>query len=244
VIARVLCLLVLWTAVARAGDEPDTVDGKAYFADGTAAFQRGDYAAASRAFAAGYEIEKWNGFLFAWAQSERVAGDCKKAVELYSRFIATDPEPAAREHALGWIRQCGSEYVPPEPVDKPVDKPVDTPVTPRRPPPPPTPAPAPESRFPHTLALVLGASAVASGGVGIGFYVGARRDFRRADRAVDYVDVAAAEQRGERRLWGARIAGGIAVALATAAVVRFVVHRSPRLEVTAAPGTVAVSGRF
>lgn len=129
-------IAALWLSAgaAHAGDTPDTAEAKAYFSDGTAAFGRGEYAAASRAFAAGYEIEKWNGFLFAWAQAERKAKNCEKAVQLYSRFIATKPADDAKEHALGWIKECGGTYVepPPEPIKEPIRNPNGTPNDPTK----------------------------------------------------------------------------------------------------------------
>jgi len=231
--------LVVSAGLARAGDEPDTVDGKAYFADGTAAFQRGDYAAASRAFAAGYEVEKWNGFLFAWAQSERVAGRCDKAIELYSRFIDTKPTEEAKGHALGWIKECGGEYLAPK---LPPEPPKLPPEPPKPPPPPPPPPPSPG--FQHKLALGFAAGAVASGIVAVRFYVRARHDFDVADREIDYATVSRIEHRGLDRLRIARVATGAGLALATAAVLRFVIHHPTRLEVSASGSGVAVNARF
>jgi hypothetical protein len=274
----ILLALLLVSSAAFAGDTPEKPEAKAYFSDGTAAFERGEYAAASRAFAAGYEIENWNGFLFAWAQAERKAKNCAKAIQLYSRFIATKPADSAKEHALGWIKVCGGEYVepPPEPVKDPrssnqpngdLNQPNGDPIQPnnrnqpRDPNQPKNPnqlkdptlpdgAPGtprtPESPgFPHKLAIGLGVAAIASSSVAIWQYRRARRDFDSADAAIDYDDVALRRERGEDRLLVARIAGGIGIGFAAAAVLRFVLHdTSPNTEVLPAGNGVAIRRRF
>ncbi len=254
--ALVLALLLALTAIAHAGDTPDTADGKAYFADGTAAFDRGDYAAASRAFAAGYDNEKWNGFLFAWAQAERKAGNCEKAVQLYSRFIATRPGEGAVEHALGWIKECGGTYVeqPPEPVVVKPDEETqrreredkerlesqrreqDDQRARER-----LPAPG----FQHKLAIGLGAGALIAGGVATWALVRSNQDFDRADTVGTYKDVARFRDRGEDRLLLGRIAVGVGLGLATATVLRVVLQdRTPATEVVPTSNGVALRRAF
>lgn len=213
-------------ATARAGDDPETSQGKAYFDDGSAAFQRGDYAAAARAFAAGYEVEPWSGFLFAWAQAERSAGSCATAIPLYERFLATGPRVEVRAHAIGWIEQCGGKYV--EPLPPP-------------PPPPPHREPPP---FRYKLAIAFGAAALVSGAIGVRYYIRSREDFAEGAAARRYVDTQIAYDRGIERRTIAQLAGGAGVAFAIAAVVRFAwVARTP-VEISVAPQGIAVEGRF
>jgi hypothetical protein len=239
VLAIVLVLSAAVPAFADAGDEPETPNGKAYFSDGLSAFKRGDHAAASRAFAAGYAAEKWNGFLFAWAQAERIAGNCTKAIELYSRFIATKPKPDAREHAVGWIKVCGGEYVEPPP-------------DPPAPDPPKPPAPVKYERvartapgFHHKLAVGLGVAAIASSIAAVRFLTWADRDFDAADAETVYGEVARVHDRAERRLLFGRLAIGAGLGLATASVLRLVFHRAPtRFELVPVGGGAVVTGRF
>lgn len=242
-----VCAIVCAASRAHAGDTPETPEALAYFDDGTAAFERNDYAAASRAFAAGYELENWNGFLFAWAQSERKAGNCDKAVSLYSRFIATKPGDTATEHALGWIKACGGTYVEPPPEPPPsTPEPPSKPVAPASPPvEPPRPQPV-RPGFPHKLAIGLGAGALAAGGVAVWGLVRSGNDFDRAEDAVDYKDVVRFRDRGEERLLIARISLGVGLGLATATVLRIVLQeRSPRrTEVVPTGSGLAVRGSF
>lgn len=238
---------LLASAVVHAGPTPDTADAKAYFADGTAAFGRGEYAAASRAFAAGYEVEKWNGFLFAWAQAERKAGNCEKAIQLYSRFIATKPSEEAQGHALGWIKECGGTYVepPPEPVKEPIKEPIKEPVKEPMDPIPPPPITPASPGFQHKLAIGLGAGALAAGSVAVWGLVRSNDDFDRAASVGTYKDVVKFRERGEDRLLIARISIGVGVGLATATVLRVVLQdRTPRTEVVPISNGVALRHSF
>ncbi len=233
--------------VAYAGDTPDTADGKAYLDDGTAAFKRGEFAAASRAFAAGYEVEKWNGFLFAWAQAERKAGNCEKAIQLYSRFIFTKPSEEATGHALGWIKECGGTYVepPPEPVKPPIE-PVKPPIEPVKPPiDPPKPKPPEPPGFQHKLAIGLGAGALVAGSVAVWGLYRSNNDFDRAAEIGTYKDVARLRDRAEDRLLIARVSIGVGIGLATATVLRVVLQdRTPRTEVVPTGNGVALRRAF
>lgn len=245
---KALLVLLLVTRLAFAGDTPESADAKAYFSDGTAAFSRGDYAAASRAFAAGFEIEKWSGFLFAWAQSERKAGHCEKAVSLYSRFIATKPPDQVKEHALGWIKACNGVYVepPPEPVvESPVEKPIEKPVEkPVEKPLEPVVVPPARPGFQHKLAIGLGSGALIAGGIAAWAFVRSNHDFDRAAATETYKDVARLRERAEDRLLLARISTGLAVGLATATVLRIVLHRAAKTEVVPSRGGVALRRSF
>jgi hypothetical protein len=232
-----ILVLVLAPALAYAGDEAETVEGKAHFADGSAAFARGDFATASREFAAGYAVEPWSGFLFAWAQAERSAGACTAAIDLYKRFIATQPPASAKQHAIGWIEQCGGTYVEPPPVPSP------------KPAPPPSKPPVVVDQyeapaFPHKLAVTLGGLGLASGLVSLRFYLWSRRDFDAAAERIDYVDAAHFYDRGRRRTTIALVSGGLAVGLVTGAIVRFALHRRTAVDIAVTPSGVEVAGRF
>ena len=60
-----------------------------------------EYDRASEAFAEAYAFDPDHKCLYAPAQAERLPGDCATAVDLYARFLETDPpEPAATEASL------------------------------------------------------------------------------------------------------------------------------------------------
>ncbi len=64
---------------------------------------------ASQAFERGYRYEPDPAFLYAWAQSERMAKRCAQAVRLYKRFIATDPPQVAVEAAQNGVLLCAED---------------------------------------------------------------------------------------------------------------------------------------
>jgi hypothetical protein len=77
------------------------------------AYERRDFAAASDAFARGYEIDAAPVFLYTRAQAVRYLGDCRLAVELYDRYLETDPPPSQRDAALQYRAKCSPESPPP-----------------------------------------------------------------------------------------------------------------------------------
>src|SRR5688572_23853936 len=77
------------------------------------AYDRREFAAASDAFARGYEIDGAPVFLYTRAQALRYLGDCDLAVELYDRYLETDPPPSQRDAALGYRAKCEPDSPPP-----------------------------------------------------------------------------------------------------------------------------------
>ena len=66
----------------------------------------------SQALRAAYALEPRREILFAEAQATRLGGDCRAAVPLYERFLATDPPPRqveAARIALGRCRDAGRD---------------------------------------------------------------------------------------------------------------------------------------
>jgi tetratricopeptide (TPR) repeat protein len=117
----VACML----ALAVAGPSRES---KAAIARAEEHFLAEEYDQASVAFAEAYALDPDPKFLYARAQAERLHGDCATAVDLYERFLATDPpEPASTEAALNRERcqeLLAAERTPPAPppaVDPPPD---------------------------------------------------------------------------------------------------------------------------
>lgn len=90
-------------------------DAKAHFERAQRAFSEQDYEAAIPELKAAYALEPNPMLLYAWAQAERLAGSCARAVELYRRFLATGPEAEQRQLAEANLLDCEAELpdVPP-----------------------------------------------------------------------------------------------------------------------------------
>ena len=69
-------------------------------------FDAGDFAAAADELEAAFATDPDPRLLVAWGQAERFAGDCRAALELYRRFLDSDPAPAEREAVLGYAASC------------------------------------------------------------------------------------------------------------------------------------------
>ena len=95
-IARVFITLAF--ALEGAAVAQPTAEG--LYAEGQAAYDRTDYAAAIVKWNASYELSGEHGLLFNLAQAKRLLGDCLGALTTYRRFIAADPDPASEQHKL------------------------------------------------------------------------------------------------------------------------------------------------
>jgi hypothetical protein len=67
------------------------------------------YVAAAAEIEAAYAIEPKPELLYMWAQSKRLGGDCRAAVELYERFLATGPSAEERARAQKNIQRCQAQ---------------------------------------------------------------------------------------------------------------------------------------
>ncbi|MCH9682218.1 MAG: hypothetical protein K0V04_12340 [Deltaproteobacteria bacterium] len=72
-------------------------------------FDEQDYAAAIPELKAAYAVEPNPMLLYAWAQAERLAGSCSRAVELYRRFLATGPGDEQRRLTEANLVDCEAE---------------------------------------------------------------------------------------------------------------------------------------
>ena len=85
------------------------------------------YAEASAAYADAYQDDPNPDYLYGWAQSERRAGNCTQAVELYREYASLPVSEAARDAAATNAKRCGGDIeaqpLPPLPQPAPEDKP-------------------------------------------------------------------------------------------------------------------------
>lgn len=178
--------------IAYAGPPEQLVEddeARGHFERGQAAFAAGEYETAITELKAAYAIEEAPILLYAWAQAERLAGDCERAIELYARFLATSPPDAQEEKARSNIEVCGGDpdaaYVaPPPPPDKGVSEAPEGPEGPID-------APEPEQPKPEILGPVLlagGGVLAVTGAVLLGVGLGQGQRAVDADTQDEFVD--------------------------------------------------------
>src|SRR5205814_1288383 len=83
-------LPAICAAPARADDETET-RARGHYEIGQGLYRLGDYRAAIKEFAAGYELSHKPGFLVNLGQSYRKLGELGHAREMYQKFLATVP---------------------------------------------------------------------------------------------------------------------------------------------------------
>ncbi len=84
----------------------ESKDATAWFEEGAEAYARENYEEAAAAFAKSYALEPSTDVLFAWAQTERLGGNCEEATRLYDRFLDSDPPEQQREAATQLKGEC------------------------------------------------------------------------------------------------------------------------------------------
>jgi hypothetical protein len=218
---------------------PMRPEAAALYKRGLERFGARDYAGALADLEAGYAIDPRREFLFAEGQAKRLAADCKGAVTLYQRFLATNPSPVqvnATQIALGRCAQHLAEH------------PQIVVVEPPRPPPPPPPPPPKWWRDPYGLAFTsAGAVSLATG---VGFFaasVSARHDAENA-RTYSEADPFWSTAESRRQVSIGTLALG--TALTAVGVTRVILVRRQAREmerpiaVSIGPGTLQLGGAF
>lgn len=198
-----------------------------------------DYAGAAAAFARRYEETGDPALLYGQAQALRRAGDCRAAIEVFERFVATEPPAADVEAATDAIEACREILDEPVPNDEPT-VPIDEP-QPQSQPQPKEAAPAPwyADRAGGILVGVGAAIAVTGAGLFGGSYA---RLARAPSSEAGYED----RRRDVRALWGSGLGllatGG---ALVVAGAIRWgvVARKRTRSRVAIVPGS-ALTIRF
>lgn len=106
----ILVLLRLFVAASSAGaDEPPFSDeARVHLERGLRQYEAKRFEAAIAEFRAGYAKDPRREFLYAWAQAERLSGDCPSAIVLYRRFLAASPPPRQARAAQENLARCES----------------------------------------------------------------------------------------------------------------------------------------
>ena len=187
------------------------------------AFEAHDYAKAGTEFEAAYKLAPVPFLLFSWAQAERLAGHCPKALDLYKKYLYADISRAQIEVTRSNIKLCEAQsWMPPA-----------------TPPPPPPPQPW----YMNVLGDSLTGAGVIGFGVGLTYLTLGSRSETRAKQAM-YLDEFQAgldEATSRRRIGGVSLVLG--AALVAGGVVVYVVH-GRHVTATTDGQSVVVGGRF
>jgi tetratricopeptide (TPR) repeat protein len=183
--AWILALAASITGAAETADaKPRRRDASAEFNRGVAAYQKGDFDAASAALGKSFELERDPDTLFAWAQTERKLEHCDKAIDLYEKLLGFKLPAANKEAVEQKLTECrviiAAQQKPAEPSPG-ASKVEPAPVEPKPEPQPPAAghaATAPTDAQPSARAwykdpvgLGLVGTGVVALGVGSGFLV-------------------------------------------------------------------------
>jgi hypothetical protein len=236
----------LWLAAALACLGPSPSEAPPSLEDAEQAFLAGDYARAAAGFAAAYADEPNPRYLYAQAQSERLAGNCAHALQLYDEFLALDPPDKAAADARANRARCATATPPPAPEVPPPPADTSPEVSPTEPEDDaPTEATRPWYRDPWGGALV--GSGLFVGGIGIGLMINAARlDESAADAATEGAfETTREDARVRQRVGiGTTVAGA---ALLVGGVVRWTVvgvRHARRVAVVPTGTGLALRGRF
>jgi hypothetical protein len=204
-------------AVAAPADVLTKAAAREHFANAQAAFDIDDYAAAIPELKAAYAIEPNPMLLYAWAQAERLNGDCKRAVELYQRFLATDPAAEQERLAEANVLDCQAELGAPPPPPPEVTPPPDS--SPASPPSEAAPRPWARDWVGWTLTSIGIVGLAAGAGV---FVAGRQQTTGAPDRPTEAAYFVAKDEGKRKQEAGAAVLG-VGGAFFVAGVIRFVV---------------------
>lgn len=221
------------SASARSADAAAPLGKRAreHLTRGLRAFAAKDYRLAIAEFRAGYAAEAHRDFLFAWAQAERLRGDCASAISLYEQFLTQRPPAMEHEAAIRALARC-EESVPRLAAAAVPGPDPEADLLASRPKPRPPLVPRAQDRddesFRHdTLGSVLLAAGVVGLGLGLGFTLAGNSEETDAAEARTYGDFVAHSARADsRRTLGiVGLAGGSG--LVVGGILRFIAARRP-----------------
>ncbi len=224
-----LCVRIpLLLALAAPQQLLSNPEAKAKFQEAQAAFKANDFDAAAAAVEAAYIIEPNPMLLYPWAQAERSRGNCAAAVELYQRFLDSNPPEAAATPARENMQRCQEQLAAEQPEPEPdvVEEVIEEDPEPE---PEPEPVPVKKDDEPKAKAWykdpvggVLVGVGVVGVGVGAGLMgVGASTAGKAADEEM-HTDYLAARDKATGLRNGGAIALSIGGALLVGGVVRYV----------------------
>jgi tetratricopeptide (TPR) repeat protein len=211
---------------------------------GLADYKAGKYAAAATSLEKAYNLDPKPETLFAWAQAERLLGDCEAAIPLYKKLL----QETSDLNGGRLVRENLALCEPPEPEPKVEPAPEPEPVREPEPEVRPEPLPAPpakviEHRGPGGLAIALIAAGTLGIGVGGGFFIASNASADAAGRARTIEDYDDLRARADSQRTISLVAGGAGAALLAVGIVQAIRHSGPhesKIGIAPAPGGASV----
>lgn len=240
------------------GSKEAKAKAKALQKEATKLYNVQQYARAAELYQEAYLLDANPVYLYASAQSQRLGGDCTKALQSYQAYLRANPPEAERAKATANIERCEQELrdreaaVNAEQITAPYEVPAPPPPPPEEKPlPPPPPPPPPPEKSNIVGHVMLGLGVVALGGGSYLFYSGrkALSDHNSAPTYDDYIaglaDVDSAKQKQTFGLIGA----GAGAALVGGAILYYVLRSDSKeapVQATLTPNnaTVSLQGTF
>jgi len=248
-------------AQTPAGPAPGSKEAKAKAKtlqkEATKLYNVQQYARAAELYQEAYLLDANPAYLYASAQSQRLGGDCTKALQSYQAYLRANPPESERAKATANIERCEGELrdreaaVNAEQIAAPYEVPAPPPPPPEEKPLPPPPPPPPPEKSNIVGHVMLGLGVVALGGGSYLFYSGrkALSDHNSAPTYDDYIaglaDVDSAKQKQTFGLIGA----GAGAALVGGAILYYVLRSDSKeapVQATLTPdnATVSFTGNF
>lgn len=214
-----------------------------HFQAASEAFDAEDYERAAAELEYAYELNPEPIYLYPWAQAERLRGNCVKAIQLYDRFLATDPPDEEKEIVAHNRELCEPAILPPPAPEPPttVEPPADQH---RR-----RPGSSPFRDLSGGIMAGLGVAAAVTGGTLLGT---ARAKQNRYTDEESHAEADALKRSAEREHTAGAIMVGAGGGLLLGAIIRYSIvaaqHRSSRTamntSVTRQGVGLWISGRF
>lgn len=256
-----IILAALIALAATASAQSMKPDAQTHFDAALAHYQAEEYAQAAAEFGKAHAIDPQVSTLFAWAQSERLAGNCKKAVELYQTLRKETLPDSDKLAVLEGLELCGRYDANTEPKPKPAAEPKPEPSPAPPPDPEPTPQPPPSGSpqraegspwyadWVGDTLLVAGAFGV---GIGASFWVISSSTADDAKNATTYDDHVDLEDSAQSKRTIAIVSLTAGTALIGGAVARYLMRGGGDSESAVAAGAwvgdgttgFAIGGRF
>lgn len=248
-VRAVVTLLVTFVTIGGVGVPGDASAGpprtmkpeaRAALDRGIAAYEKGDFDAASAALREAIAVEPHPDLYYTLGQSERRAGRCDEAADAYRAFLASNPPATEADLARGNIARC----VPAAPPPKPSGDPAPTAPPPSAAPPAVVADDAQGADYSRVIVAPLGVALAIFGCVALGLGEVAADD---AEEATTLDDFRGAATRTD--VW--RVTGGLSIAAGVAMVAGIMVdvlidesNDDKKVSLRVGPGFVGVAGEL